>query len=411
MKEKSTISFKEVQTVMNNGLDELVRQAAQKMITTAINIELSDFMKRYSSLTTEDGQQAVVKNGYHKERLVTVNAGTVKVKIPRTRNRVGGENFHSSLIPRYFKRSLTIDAAVPLLYLKGISTNDMESALKSLLGNSVEGLSAANVSRLKNIWLNEFNDWNKHSLADKNYCYIWVDGIHFNLRLEEERLCILVMLGVKEDGTKELISIDSGYRESTDSWSCFLRNMKARGLSSPKLFVGDGALGFWSAVKDVFPESRWQRCWVHKTANILDKMPKKVQPAAKNMIHEMYLSPTKKDALKVYELFIKTYESKYPRAVECLTKNSNELFSFYDFPADHWIHIRTTNAIESTFATIRLRTAKTRGMGNAKTAMSMVYKLMMEAQKRYAKLKGYKHIPLVMNGTVFKDGELQNNAA
>jgi transposase-like protein len=411
MEGKSTITFKEVQTVIKNELDEIVRQAAQKMISAAIDIELSDFLNRYSGKSTANGQKAVVKNGYHKERQLTVNAGTVKVKIPRTRNRLGGENFQSILVPRYLKRSLTIDSAVPLLYLKGISTNDMEFALKELLGSSVEVLSASNVSRLKNIWGDEFNCWNKRDLSDKTYCYVWVDGIHFNLRLEEERLCILVMLGVNENGTKELIGIESGYRESNDSWSCFLRNLKIRKLKVPKLFIGDGALGFWSAVKDVYPESKWQRCWVHKMANILDKMPKKVQPNAKNMIHQMYMAPTKEEELGAYELFIKTFENKYPKAVECLAKNIDDLFTFYDFPAEHWIHIRSTNAIESTFATLRLRTAKTRGMGNARTAISMVFKLMTEAEKRYAKLKGHKHIPIVMEGRIFKDGELVEQVA
>ncbi len=411
MSRKATVSFKEVQSVMNNELDEIVRKAAQKMIHKAVEFELKAFLERHSDEITPDGTQAIVRNGYHNERHITVNAGTVKVKVPRTRNRIGEDNFKSALIPRYLKRSLTIDSAVPLLYLKGISTNDMEDSLKSLLGDAVDGLSASNVSRLKTIWLEEFSKWNRRDLSDRNYCYVWADGIHFNLRLEEDRLCILVVLGVKTDGTKELIGIDSGYRESADSWSCFLRNLKSRGLNSPKLFVGDGALGFWSAVKNVYPKSRWQRCWVHKTANILDKMPKKVQPKAKSMIHEMYMAPTKKDALKAYDLFIKTFEAKYPKAVNCLTKNKEELFTFYDFPAEHWIHIRTTNAIESTFSTVRLRTAKTRGQGNAKMTMVMVFKLIMEASKRYMKLKGYKLIPKVMQGLVFKDGEIQEEAA
>ncbi len=287
----------------------------------------------------------------------------------------------------------------------------MESALRSLFGNADEGLSASNVSRLKAIWLEEFSEWNRQDLSSKNYCYVWVDGIHFNLRVEEERLCILIMLGVREDGTKEIIAVDSGYRESKDSWSCFLRSINGRGLKSPKLFIGDGALGFWSAVRDIYPESKSQRCWVHKTANILDKMPKKVQPKTKDMIHEMYMSSTKKDALGVYDLFVNTFESKYPAAVRCLAKNKEELFTFYDFPDKHWTHIRTTNAIESTFATVRLRTAKTRGQGNAKMTLAMVFKLMMEAQKKYMKLKGYKLIPKVMQGIVFKDGEIQEKVA
>ena len=411
MQKKSSIEFEDAQLILKNKLDEIVRQAAQKMIAKAVGCELSEFLKSHGGYSTEDGKAAVVRNGYHKERLVTVNAGTVKVHIPRTRNRVNRENFISALIPRYLKRSVTIDSAIPLLYLKGISTNNMDDVLKGLFGDGFTGISASTVSRLKSIWTDEFNEWNRESLSDRKYCYVWVDGIHFNLRLEEERLCILVMLGVKEDGTKELIAVDSGYRESKESWSCFLRSLKARGLAGPKLFIGDGALGFWGAVKDIYPESRHQRCWVHKTANILDKMPKKVQPKAKNMIHEMYMAPTKKNALDAYELFIETFESRYPRAVSCLEKNKEELFSFYDFPAQHWIHIRTTNAIESTFATVRLRTNTTRGQGTSITTLAMVFKLMREASKHYSKLKGYKLIPKVIEGIKFKDGEIQEKIA
>lgn len=411
MQRKSSMAFEDSQLMMNNKLDEIVRQAAQKMISQAIEFELADFLKRHDDELTETGNASVVRNGYNKERSVTVNAGTVKVKIPRTRNRLGGENFVSSLIPRYLKRSLTIDSAIPLLYLKGISTNDMDSALKSLFGDSIAGLSASTISRLRSVWIDEFNEWNRTDLSDKKYCYVWVDGIHFNLRLEEERMCILVMLGAKEDGTKELIGLDCGYRESKESWSCFLRTLKARGLAAAKLYVGDGALGFWGAIKDVYPESRHQRCWVHKTANILDKMPKKVQPKAKNMIHEMYMAPTKKDAFEAYDLFVKTFESRYPGAVTCLVKNKEELFSFYDFPAEHWIHIRTTNAIESTFATVRLRTDKTRGQGTSVMTLTMVFKLIQEASKRYLKLKGYKLIPKVLEGIKFKDGEIQEKVA
>lgn len=411
MQKKSSIAFEDSQLIMNNKLDEIVRQAAQKMIATAVESELAEFLSRHIEELTDDGKASVVRNGYHKERLVTVNAGTVKVQVPRTRNRLKGENFSSALIPRYLKRSLTIDSAIPLLYLKGISTNGMDEVLKGLFGKGFSGVSPSTVSRLKSIWIDEFNKWNKENLSDKTYCYVWVDGIHFNLRLEEERMCVLVMLGVKEDGTKELIALDCGYRESRDSWSCFLRSLKARGLAAPKLFIGDGALGFWGAVRDVYPESRHQRCWVHKTANILDKMPKKVQPKAKSMIHEMYMASTKKDALEAYDLFIQTFEDRYPKAVACLEKNKEELFTFYDFPAIHWIHIRTTNAIESTFATVRLRTDRTRGQGTSTMTLAMVFKLMTEASKHYAKLKGYKLISKVIEGVKFKDGELQEKAA
>ena len=406
---KNTISFTDAQAVMNSKLDELVRQAAQKMIMTAVEAECEEFLQRHKGLTTSDKKQAVVRNGYHNKRQLTVNAGTVKIKIPRTRNRNNGENFNSKLIPKYKRRSITIDEAIPILYLKGLSNNDIAPAMKSLFGNAVKGLSSGTVTRLKKDWLQEQRKWHKRSLSNKKYCYVWVDGIHFNLRLDESRLCVLVVMGATAEGKKELIAVEGGYRESSESWAVLLRDLRDRGMQSPKLFIGDGALGFWRAVRNVFPEADHQRCWVHKTANILDKMPKKIQPKAKNMIHEIYQSETKKDALTAYKKFIQTYEAKYPRAVVCLTKDKDSLFSFYDFPAEHWQHIRSTNAIESSFATVRLRTSKTRGQGSLEMTLAMVYKLLDEASKRWRKLRGAKLVSLVIDGKKFTDGNLKED--
>ena len=294
--------------------------------------------------------------------------------------------------------------------MRGISTNDFSEVLSSLLGSEVS-LSAASVVRLKESWHQEFSDWNKRDLSDKKYVYWWVDGVYFNVRLENERGCILVIIGATETGEKELLAVHSGYQESEISWLEVLRDLKSRGLSSaPKLVTGDGALGFWKAMTQEYPEARGQRCWVHKTANVLDKMPKKYQPSAKQKIHEIYLAASKTDALKAFDKFVSTYQAKYSKAVECLIKDKETTLSFYDFPAEHWQHIRSTNPIESTFATVRLRTHKTKGSGSLRDATAMVFKLSLAAQKRWRRLRGHKKIPLVMAGKKFKDGLLEVDA-
>jgi len=259
------------------------------------------------------------------------------------------------------RRVPCIDALVPALYLKGISTGDMQQALEAILGKQAAGLSATNVVRLKSAWMQQYEQWNRRDLAGKRYVYLWADGIYFNVRLDDDRACILVLIGTLEDSTKELVAVHAGHRESKLSWLEILRNLKLRGMKhAPALAIGDGALGFWAAISEEYPATRHQRCWVHKTANILDKMSKSVQPSAKKMIHEMYLSPTRKDALAAYDAFLKLYSAKYPKACTCLEKDRADLFTFYDFPAEHWAHIRTTNPIESTFATVRLRTKRTK---------------------------------------------------
>jgi transposase-like protein len=344
-------------------------------------------------------------------RAVTVGSGTIDVSVPRTRNRDGGaDNFKSIIIPPYMRRSPKIDEVVPLLYLRGLSTGDIYPALERLLGEEVSGLSAANVSRLKSCWHREYQQWEQRDLSDKQYCYIWVDGIHFNVRFSDSRLCVLVVIGATEHGKKELIAVSSGYRESKESWHYVLDNLKKRGMKDPKLAIGDGALGFWAAIPDVFPECRWQRCWVHKTANVLDKMPKAVQGRAKGMLHEIYNANTRKDADKAFDEFIRTFKAKYPKAVECLVKDREHLLTFYDFPAHHWKHIRSTNTIESPFATVRLRTDKTRGHGTESTTHMMIFKLLEQASKRWSRLAGSNLIPFVLAGQIFVNGEMKKAA-
>jgi transposase-like protein len=391
------------------SLDEIARQGAQEMLRMALQAELKAYMESVADERLADGRRAVVRNGNHRSRMITIGSGTIEAVVPRARHRMkqsGAQDFSSSIIPPYMRRSPKIDEVVPLLYLRGLSTGDIFPALEKLLGKETSGLSAANVSRLKTAWEHEYAQWHKRDLSEKRYCYIWADGIHFNVRFGDNRLCVLVVIGATPDGEKELITVASGYRESVESWSYVLRDLKERGLKEPKLATADGALGFWGALADVFPECKWQRCWVHKTANVLDKMHKAAQGRAKTMLHEIYLAGTRKDAEKGFDAFIATFEAKYPKAVQCLTKDREHLFAFFDFPAYHWKHIRSTNTIESPFATVRLRTNKTRGHGTEKSTHMFVFKLLEQAQQRWHKLAGSNLIPLVLAGANFIDGEL-----
>ncbi|HNY65300.1 MAG TPA: IS256 family transposase, partial [Deltaproteobacteria bacterium] len=323
----------------------------------------------------------------------------------------GLEPFSSSILPRYLRRIPSIDNLIPALYLKGISTGDFPRALESILGDSVKGLSATNIVRLKAKWEEEYLEWNRRDLSQKAYVYFWADGIYFNVRLDDDRSCILVIMAADEDGNKELLSITDGYRESELSWREMLLDLKRRGLKrGPELAIGDGAMGFWKALHEVFPGTRSQRCWVHKTANILDKLPKSMQSKAKAHIHEMYRAESRDAAMKAYDHFVQAYRSKYPHAVACLEKDKDVLFTFYDFPATHWIHIRTSNPIESTFGTVRLRTHKTKGCGSRTATLTMVFKLALEAQKTWKRLKGHTLISLVLQRKVFINGELKEAA-
>lgn len=388
-------------------LEELVRQGAQQMLQAAIQNEVAEYIKANTSKKDEQSHRLVTRNGSLPERELQTGIGGIAIKQPRVNDRRENQSFSSKILPPYMRRLPSIDALIPALYLKGISTGDMQEALESILGPKASGLSATNVVRLKEGWAKEYATWQTRDLSDKNYVYLWADGIYFNVRLDDDRPCILVVIGALEDGTKEVIAIHDGQRESKLSWKEVMIDMKKRGLKhAPKLAVGDGALGFWSALEEVFPETKAQRCWVHKTANVLNKLPKSVQPSAKKMINEMYMSPTKKEGLKALNSFVEVYEAKYPKACNCLIKDQDVLFTFYDFPAQHWAHLRTTNPIESTFSTVRHRTRQTKGCGSRKATLMMVFKLAEQAEKHWKRLNGYDLISQVIEGVKFKDGEI-----
>ncbi len=387
-------------------LESIAREGARKMLQQALEMEVEAYVQAHAEKVNESGNRTVVRNGYHPKRSISSGIGKLPIKQPRVDDRKHKQRFSSNILPKYLRRMPSIDNLIPCLYLKGISTNGFTTALTAILGEGVSGLSAANIVRLKQGWEAEYQSWSKRDLSDKRYVYIWADGIYFNVRLDDERSCILVIMGADAEGNKELIAVEDGYRESKLAWKDMLSGLKRRGLKeAPKLAAGDGALGFWSALAEEFPATRWQRCWVHKTANILDKMPKSIQSKAKSKIHDMYMAETRKDALEAYNHFVDIYEAKYPKAVECLTKDQEDLFSFYDFPAVHWRHIRTTNPIESTFATVRLRTKRTKGCGSRIATLTMVFKLIQEAQKTWQRLHGYKIIPMVLEDVQFEDGE------
>lgn len=397
-------------------LEEILANGAQQMLQRAVENEVMEFLEKHKSLRDEKGHLLAVRNGYSPERDIITGMGKIKVKQPRIDDRkledmTDKERFISKILPRYLRRTASINNLIPALYLKGISTGSFPDALSAILGDGVKGLSSANIVRLKSGWEEEYEEWSKRDLSGKKYVYFWADGVYFNVRLEDDNTCILVIMAADEAGNKELLAVNDGFRESKISWKDMLMDLKKRGIDTgPQLAIGDGGLGFWSALREVFPGTKEQRCWVHKTANILDKLPKRIQSQAKRSIHEMYMADTKKDALSAYDDFIKLYEDKYPKAVDCLTKDKDRLFTFYDFPGVHWIHIRTTNPIESTFATVRLRTKKTKGCGSRLATLTMVFQLAREAQKTWHKLKGYKLIPLVLSGRTFVDGRLQEAA-
>src|SRR5262245_22524023 len=398
-----------------DALTEVLRQGAQKLLAQAVEAEVADWIDRHRDCRDGRGHRQVVRNGHLPARSITTGVGAVEIEQPRVHDRRPAEQrekFTSAILPPYLRKTKSIEELIPWLYLKGVSTGDFSEALAALLGLEARGLSATTITRLKGVWEQEYQDWSKRSLAGKHYVYVWADGVYFNLRLEGGRQCILVLMGATADGKKELIAIQDGQRESEQSWKELLLDVQARGLTlDPKVTVGDGALGFWKAVRQVWPEVREQRCWVHKTANVLDKLPKGVQPKAKEMLHAIYQAPGRAEADKAFDLFVRTYEAKYPKATECLAKDRKELLTFYDFPAEHWLHLRTTNAIESVFATVRLRTDKTKGTGTRVACLTMVFKLMESASKRWRGLNGSSLLAEVIKGAVFVDGIKQEDAA
>jgi transposase-like protein len=378
------------------------------MLATAIESEVAEWVESHAELRDENGHQQVVRNGHHREREILTGLGPVAVKQPRVRDRrpeEERETFSSKILPPYLRKVSSMEELIPWLYLKGISTNDFPEALGALLGPNAKGLSATTVTRLKSVWEQEYGEWSTRSLKDKRYVYIWADGIHFNIRLEEDRQCILVLMGATAQGKKELIAVMDGYRESEDSWRTLLLEVKSRGLTiDPKLAIADRALGFWKALPQVYSSTREQLCWVHKTANVLDKLPKRLQGQAKDMIHQIWMAPTKADANRAFDRFLEVFEAKYLKACECLKKDRECLLTFYDFPAEHWVHIRSTNPIESTFATVKLRTKRTKGSGSRLACLTMVFKLMESASKNWRALNGYQKAAEVIADITFVDG-------
>jgi transposase-like protein len=398
-----------------DALTGILRQGAQQLLAQAIEAEVADWIDRHQHCRDDQGHRQVVRNGHLPERTITTGIGPVTVQQPRVADRRPAEQrakFQSAILPPYLRKTKSIEELLPWLYLKGVSTGDFSEALAALLGPQAKGLSATTITRLKAVWQQEHQDWSKRSLVGKHYVYIWADGVYFNIRLEGGRQCILVLMGATADGKKELIAIQDGQRESEQSWKELLLDVQARGLTiDPALAIGDGALGFWKALRQVYETTREQRCWLHKTVNVLDKLPKSVQGKAKEMLHAIDMAPSRAEAEKAFDLFLRTFEAKYPKATECLAKDRQELLTFYDFPAEHWLHLRTTNVIESVFATVRLRTEKTKGSGTREACLSMVFKLMESAAKRWRALNKSELLADVIKGIAFVDGVRQEGAA
>lgn len=415
MKNDNVFDFTKPEQI--DPLQELLREGARKMLASAIEAEVAAFVSNHGHLKSEGGKAAVVRNGYLPERPIQTGLGDVDVKVPKVRDRSGsGIKFNSSLVPPYLKRTKSIEEFLPWLYLRGISTGDFSETLQHLLGPQAAGLSAATINRLKQDWEQNYKEWTLRDLSNKRYIYIWADGIYSHVRMDD-RLCLLVIIGSDEHGRKELIALSDGYRESAASWEEVLIDLTQRGLKvPPKLAVGDGALGFWKALAKHWPETAQQRCWVHKTANVMEKLPKSLQPKVKEALHNIWQAETRKNAYQAFDNCIERFAPKYPKAMDCLSKDKESLLAFYDYPAEHWQHIRTTNPIESVFATVRLRTAKIKNCGSRTTTLTMAFKLMETAQKKWQRLRGYQLLADVIKGVKFvngikQTGDLQQEAA
>jgi putative transposase len=393
-------------------LDELAREGARQMLIKALEVEVASYVEAHGEERDDRGYALVVRNGKAQARKVTVGSGTIDIRAPRVNDRRVDEHGHrqrftSEILPPYMRRSPKVAEVLPILYLRGLSTGDFRPALEGLLGKDAAGLSPTNITRLTAEWDEEYQLFRTGSLAGKDYVYIWVDGIHFNVRLEDDRLCTLVMIGARPDGTKELITVEDGYRESGESWATVLRDLKRRGMRAPMVAIGDGALGFWKAVRDVWPETRHARDWCHKIANVLDKLPKRLQGRAKDLLRQAMYADTRAHAQEAIGRFAEEYEAKYPKAVECIQDDRELLLVHFDFPAEHWKHLRTSNVIESPFATVRLRQRVTKGAGSRTKALLMAFKLLDMAQQRWRKLNGAELLPLVRAGVKFVDGVRQ----
>jgi putative transposase len=405
--DNDTTLLNKLENDMPVPIDELVREGARRMLQAALEAEVADYLRRHQVERDEEGRALVVRNGRARERTIQCGAGELKIQAPRVNDKRPGQKFSSRILPAYMRRTPRLNEAVPVLYLRGLSTGDFREALGALLGQeAIANFSPGTVNRLLKVWQDEYRAWRKRPLDQRRYTYIWADGVHFNVRLEDDRLAALVIIGVRPDGVKEVIALEDGYRESTESWLTVLRDLKRRGMPAPKLAVADGALGFWGALREVYPTAAWQRCWVHKIANILDKLPKRLQPRAKSQLHQIMRAVDRKTALEELATFKAEFEDKYPKAVECLLKDADSLFTFFDYPGAHWIHLRTTNAIESTFATVKARTRTTKGAGSREAGLAMAFKLLLQAQERWNKLRSAELVALVQAGVKFPDGKL-----
>lgn len=412
-----TIEFSTDQT--KDILTPILRDGAKRMLATAIQAEADEWIGMRTSLVDERGRRLVVRNGHQPARTIQTGLGDIEVERPRVHDRRKGpdrETFQSQILPPYLRRTKAIEELLPWLYLMGVSTGGFTEALQSLLGPDAAGLSPTTIARLIESWQQEHQDWSSRSLKEKEYVYVWADGIHFNIRLGDDstgkKQCILVLIGATKEGNKELIAVTDGYRESEHSWSEMINDAKRRGLViDPKLAVADGGLGFWAAIRKVWPATREQRCWVHKTANVLENLPSAIQPKAKSRLHQIWQAATRKDATAAFDAFLEDYGPKHEKAANCLAKDREELLAFYDFPAEHWRHLRTTNPIESTFSTVRLRHRRTKGNGNRKACLAMVFKLVQYAERHWRRLNGHQLLEHVIQGVRFTDGTMDKVAA
>jgi putative transposase len=394
---------------IRQSVDELAREGARRMLAAALEAEVAEYIERHRSERDDTGRALVVRNGRAEPRKLTTGAGTLEIQAPRVNDRrvVGGERqrFTSEILPPYMRRSPKVAEVLPVLYLRGLSTGDFQAALPQLLGEEASaGLSPSVISRMLSVWETEYRAFRERDFSEQDYVYVWADGVHFRIRLEEDRLCALVMIGVRPDGTKELLAIEDGYRESTESWSSVLRDLRRRGMRAPVVAVGDAALGFWAAVAEVWPQTREQRCWVHRLANVLDKLPKRLQPKAKDELRQIMNAAERTSAEEGIRRFEAEYGAKYPKAVESLKRDQDKLLTYFDFPAEHWKHLRTTNPIESGFATVRLRQKVTKGAGSRMRGLVFAFKLLDMAEQRWRKLDGKHLLPLVRAGVPFQDG-------
>jgi transposase-like protein len=416
MSKNNVIDLKKPEPIIDDPITDILRQGARKLLTAALEAEIEIFLEQYKDIANENGCQRIVRNGYLPEREIQTGLGQITVKAPRIRDRQpdpqqGRVRFTSAILPPYLRRTKSIETLLPWLYLKGISTGGFTDALTALLGKDAPGLSPATICRLKSVWQEDYKHWQERDLSNKRYVYFWADGIYCNVRMDDKQ-CILVIIGATENGQKELVALEGGIRESEQSWMEVLVDLKRRGLKTPpELCIGDGAMGFWKALSMAYDTARWQRCWVHKTANVVNKLPKSIQAKAKERLHQIWMADNKKDAENNFDAFIQTYEAKYPKASECLQKDREALLTFYDFPAEHWRHIRTTNPIESTFATVRLRTAKVRNCFSSLTVLTMAFQLCQSAQKRWIKLHHPERLAEIIRGVNFIDGIIENRIA